>query len=163
MALDSKGSPAQESERTLGQLVAQATQDISTIVHKEIELARAEVTSSLRFVAKGVPMLLVAGVLALYALGLLLMAGAWGLAALGLPAWAGFLIMAVLLLVAAGVLVLVGKRALTQVNPKPERAIANAEATISTLKSAVATGSDHAKVIPATNSQISLDESPGHR
>ncbi len=162
MALDSKGSPAQDSERTLGQLVAQVTQDISTIVRKEIELARAEITSSLRYAAKGVPMLLVAGVLSLYALGLLLMAGAWGLYALGLPAWAGFLIMAVLLLVVAGILVLVGKRALTQVNPKPERAIANAEETISTLKSAVASGSDHAKEIPAANSQVALDESPRH-
>ncbi len=163
MSLDSKAGPSADSERTLGQLVAQVTQDISTILRKEIELAKAEITGSLKFAAKGIPMLILAGVLSLYALGLLFMAGAWGLHALGLPPWAGFLIMAGLLLLIAAVLALVGKNALAKVKPKPDRAMASAEQTITALKGAVSSGSEHAGQLPAANSQVSLDKGARHR
>ncbi len=149
-----------QQERTLGQLVAQVTQDISLIIRKEIELAKAEVTGSLKYVAKGVPMFVLAGVLSLYGLGLLFTAAAWGLHAAGLPEWAGFLIVAVLIFVVAVILALVGRKALQQANPRPERAIAGVEATIATLKGAQASGQAHARVVPATASQQPLEARP---
>lgn len=159
MALDHKDG----QERTLGQLVAQATQDISVIVRKEIELAKAEVTGSLRFAAKAVPLLVLAGVLALYGLGLLLTAGAWGLTALGLPSWAGFLIVAGVLFVIAAILALVGRRALARVRPVPQRAIAGLEETVTALKDARAAGTAHARIVPAPGSQQPLGERPRAR
>ncbi len=54
-------------------------------------------------------MLVVAGVLALYALGLLLTAAAWALS-LVWPTWLAFLVVGAVLVVVAGVLALVGIR-----------------------------------------------------
>jgi glucose dehydrogenase len=143
-------------ERTLSQLVAQASEDISTIISKEIELAKLEIQGSLVHVKQGVPLLVVAGVLVLYAIGLLFTAGAWGLYAAGLPAWAAFLIVGGVLVVLAGILAHVGQKALKKVNPKPTRVIAGVEETLSTLKSARESGSVHAKAVPASKSQVAL-------
>ena len=159
MAFDSRNG----SDRTLGQLVAEAMQDVTTIIRKEIQLARAEVAGSLAFAKKGLPLLVVAGVFALYALGMLLTAAAWGLQALGLATWAAFLIVGALLLVVAAVLALVGKSALGKINPKPERTVASVEETLTALRSAQASGKEHAKAVPASNSQVALEEHPRHR
>ena len=151
-------------ERTLSQLVAQASDDITTIISKEIELAKLEIQGSLVHVKKGVPLLIVAGVLVLYAIGLLFTAGAWGLNAAGLPAWAAFLIVGGLLIILAAVLALVGQKALSQVNPKPTRAIAGVEQTLTSIKSARESGSEHAKAMPASRSQVALPQaSPSSR
>ena len=159
MAFDSRNG----SDRTLSQLIAEAMQDVTTIIRKEIQLAKAEITGSLAFAKKGLPLLVVAGVFALYALGMLLTAAAWGLQALGLAAWAAFLIVGAVLLVVAAVLALVGKSALAKIKPKPERTIANAEETLAALRAAQTSGKEHAKAVPAANSQIALEEHPRHR
>lgn len=125
---------AQAAEPTLGQLVASASRDMSSIVRNEIELAKLEVTGSLKHAGMGAGMLGAAGLFGLFAFGFLLTAGAWGLVAAGLSAWLAFLVVALVLLLLAAILVMVGARALKRANPKPERAIANAEATIATLK-----------------------------
>ena len=79
-------------------------------------------------------MLAGAGLFALYGLGFLLAALGWGLVAVGLAAWLGFLIVAVLLLIIAGVLALVGRRALNRANLKPQQAIDSTQKTIAALK-----------------------------
>lgn len=147
-------------ERTIGQLVAQATQDVSVIVRKEIQLAKTEVTSQLGTAGKGAGMLIAAGILALYALGLLLIAASFGLVALGLSIWLSFLIVAVVLLIVVAVLALVGRRAMQRVNPRPDRAIASAQQTIAAVKDAGASGSEHAKAVPAANAQVAIDQRP---
>ncbi len=124
----------QASEPTLGQLVASASRDVSSIVRNEIELAKLEVSGSLKHAGKGAGMLGAAAFFGIFAFGFLLTAAAWGLAAAGLSTWLAFLIVAVVLLIIAAILGLVGKGALGRANPKPERAIANVEATIATLK-----------------------------
>lgn len=123
-----------DPERTLGQLVASASQDVSTIVRGEIDLAKAEISRAAQFAGMGAGMLAGAGVFALYALGFLLTALAWGLVAAGLATWLGFLIVAVLLLIIAGVLALVGRRALKRANLKPQQAIDSTQKTIAALK-----------------------------
>ena len=153
------GEPRLTKERTLSQLVAQASEDIATIISKEIALAKLEIQGSLVHVKKGVPLLIVAGVLALYALGMLFTAGAWGLNAAGLPAWASFLILGGVLIILAGILGFVGQKALSQVNPKPTRAIAGVEEALSSLKGAAESGSEHAKAVPASKSQVALPRS----
>lgn len=124
------------SERTLGQLVADASSDLSSIVKGEIALAKMEIKADVAKGGKGAGMLAGAGVVALFAVGFLLTAGAWGLVAAGLPEWAGFLIVAVVLLVVAGVLALVGKKALGGIQGKPQKTIANAQKTKAALKPA---------------------------
>ena len=58
----------------------------------------------------------------------------YGLVAAGLPVWLSFLIVAVVLFVVAGVLALVGKKAVNKVKGKPERTIVTTQETIAALK-----------------------------
>jgi hypothetical protein len=125
---------AQGAEPTLGQLVASASRDVSTLVRKEIELAKIEVTSGLSHAGKGAGMFAGAAFFGLFGLGFLLTALAWGLVALGLSAWLAFLIVALVLFVGAAILALIGKKALGQASPVPEQAIESTQATIASLK-----------------------------
>jgi hypothetical protein len=147
------------NERTIGQLVAQVTEDVSVIVRKELELAKTEISSQLGIAGRGAGLLVGAGVLSLYGLGLLFIAISL-VVAIWLPAWAGFLIVAVVLFLIAGILALVARRALKQVNPRPERAIASAQETLAAVKGSGAAGAEHAKVLPAPSAQVALEHRP---
>ena len=122
------------AERTLGQLVAEATQDISSIVRSEVALAKAEMAADAKKAGLGVGMFATAGVFAFLALILLLIAAAYGLVALGLSPWLAFLIVALALLIIGAVLVLVGKRSIDSVQGKPERAIKSTQETIAAVR-----------------------------
>jgi Putative Actinobacterial Holin-X, holin superfamily III len=122
------------TERTLGQLVADATHDISSIMRSEILLAKAEVGADVKKAAAGGVMFAVAGVFAFLALILLLIAAAYGLVAAGLTPWLSFLIVAGALLVVGAILALVGKRAVGKIKGKPERTIKSAQDTIAAIR-----------------------------
>src|SRR5665647_1187360 len=122
------------TERTLGQLVADATHDISSIMRSEILLAKAEVGADVKKAAAGGVMFAVAGVFAFLALILLLIAAAYGLVAAGLTPWLSFLIVAGALLVLGAIMALVGKSSVSKVKGKPERAIKNAQDTIAAIR-----------------------------
>lgn len=123
------------TERTLGKLVADATQDISTIVRSEIALAKAEVTAEAKIAGKGAGML--AGAAFVGLLGLIFLFHTLAnVLAVWLPLWAGYLITTVVLFVLTAILGLVGKNSMSKVKPKPERTIKNAQETIEAIKSA---------------------------
>ena len=121
-------------KRTLGQLVSDATRDISSIVHDEVALAKAEMREDAKKAGLGAGMFAVAGVFAFLALILLLIAAAFGLVALGLAPWLAFLIVALVLLIIGAVLVLVGKRSIDKLKGKPERAIRSTQETIAAVR-----------------------------
>jgi len=123
-----------ESERTLGRIVADATHDISSIMHSEIALAKAEIGANAKKAGLGAGIFAVAGTFAFLALILLPIAAAYGLVAAGLAPWLAFLIVAVLLLVIAAILALVGKRSIGKVKGKPERAIKSAADTLAAVR-----------------------------
>lgn len=127
-------SPQDEMERTLGQLVADATHDISSIVRGEIALAKAEIGADAKRAGIGAAMFAVAGVFAFLALILLLISTAYGLVAAGLAPWLAFLIVAGSLLVVGAILAVVGKSSLGKMKGKPERTIKSAEDTIAALR-----------------------------
>ena len=122
------------TERTLGQLVADATHDISSIMRSEIALAKAEVGANAKMAGAGAAMFAVAGFFAFLALILLLIAAAYGLVAAGLAPWLAFLIVAGVLLVIGAILAFVAKGAVTKIKGKPERTIKNAQDTIAAIK-----------------------------
>ncbi|GAB3675701.1 phage holin family protein [Angustibacter aerolatus] len=126
---------ATEPERTLGQLVADASRDLSSIIRSEVALAKAEVTADVKAAGTGAAMFAVAGVLAFLALVLLLIAAAYGLVAAGLSPWLAFLIVAVVLLVIGAVAALLGKSRISKVGP-PERTVRTTKETVDTLKQA---------------------------
>lgn len=124
------------NERTLGQLVASATQDLSTIVRGEIALAKTELSSQVKKAGLGGVLLAGAGVLAFYSVYFVFITIAEGITAAGLPKWLSYLIVTVFFLLVAGVLALVGIRRLKKVKPKPALAIAEANQTVAALKRA---------------------------
>ena len=125
-------TPVAESQRTIGQLVADATHDVQGLVKSEIALAKAEVQQGAKVLGKGAGLLAGAGFVAL--LGLIFLFHTLAqVIAIWLPAWAGYAITTGLLFLVAAVLGLIGKNALSKARPKPERAIAEAEKTIAAL------------------------------
>lgn len=122
------------TERTIGQLVADATHDLEGIVRGEISLAKAEVTSGAKVLGKGAGLMAGAAFLGLMGFVFVLHGAAWGIAQ-WLPVWAGYLIVAAVLLLLALVLGLLGKKALQTARPAPERAIDQAQQTIAVIRS----------------------------
>lgn len=112
---------ADTSEKSLGELVATATQDLSLLVHQEVALAKAEIKRDVTAAGLGAGLFGGAGFTGLLALLFLSIALAFGLGSfttLGV----GFLLVGVLYLVLAGVLALTGKKKISKVGP-PEKTI----------------------------------------
>ena len=112
------------AEPMLTDVIRDITDDVRTIVRGEIELAKAEMMPQVKRAGIGAGMFGAAGYLAIQAATLLFVAGGLALGALYdgfLPVvWAftlGFLTLAVLLLVVAGVLVLIGKNKVSITGP----------------------------------------------
>jgi hypothetical protein len=123
-----------QTEESLGTLIATASRDLSALVRGEIELAKTEVRQEVRNGLKGGAMFGAAAFLSLLAVILLSIALAQGLVELGVVPWLAYLIVTVLYLLVAGVLVLVGKKAVSRVGP-PERTIRTSKETAAFLKS----------------------------
>ncbi|HEV7195118.1 MAG TPA: phage holin family protein [Pedococcus sp.] len=127
-------SNQQSPERTIGQLVADATHDISSIMRSEIALAKAEIASDAKSAGLGAAMFGAAAFVGLLGLIFLFHTIAYVLA-IWVPVWAGYLITTGLLFVVAAALAVLGRRSLKAMKGKPERTIKNAQATITTIKS----------------------------
>ena len=123
-----------EDEPTVGQLVANASRDLSSLVRSEIELAKAELKTTAVAAGTGAGMFGGAAFLALLAIIMLSIAAAYGVSALGLHPALSFLIVAVLYLLIALALVLVGKRMLGKAKG-PRRAIETSKESVEALKS----------------------------
>lgn len=123
MATDKVQAPT-DGDPTIGRLVADASRDISTLVSKEIELAKSELKVSVKAGGIGVAMFAAAGFVAVLAIIMLSVAIAyfihWNGSGLSLH-WA-FLIVFGLYLGVAALLVFIGVKKVKQVGP-PEKAI----------------------------------------
>ena len=113
-------------QQSLGAMVKGITEDLSTLVRGEIELAKTELSSSAKTAANGGALLVVAGVTAFLAVVFLLLTLAWVLVQLGLPIWAGFGIVTLLLLIVAAIVGVLGKKRLDTITG-PERTQASIE------------------------------------
>src|SRR3954452_10051654 len=109
-------------ERTLGQLGAPASDDLSGIVRAEIALAKAELREDAKNAAVGGGLFGAAGYLGVLASITLIITIAYALVALGLAAWAAFFIGTVLLLILAAVAAATGRSRIRKLSP-PERTI----------------------------------------
>ena len=137
------------TERTIGQLVADATNDLQGIVRGEVALAKAEVTSGAKVAGKGAGLFAGAAFLVLMGLVFVLHGAAWGIAE-WLPIWAGYLIVAGVVLLLGAILGLLGKKSLEQARPAPERAIDQAQQTIAVLKNPQGGPESAAASVPTT-------------
>lgn len=124
MAVDSN-SHAQEDlrERPIGELLKQLSEETTTLVKKELDLAKAEVAEKGQKAGKGIGMFGGAGILGFLALGaltaffIMLLDGA-------VPNWAAALIVAAVYGAIAGVLALMGKNKVQEATPPvPEQTV----------------------------------------
>ncbi|MGI5339187.1 phage holin family protein [Streptomyces sp. CA-181903] len=120
------------AERSLGQLVATATAELSALVHDEIALAKAELREDAKRVGVGGGAIAAAGTLALFSLPVLSFAAAYGIHNLGLGLAWSFLITGGAFLVLAGLLGLLAVTKLKKIS-KPERTMASAKETAAVL------------------------------
>ncbi|MEU9009587.1 phage holin family protein [Streptomyces sp. NPDC048479] len=122
------------ADRSLGQLVASATAEMSALVHDEIALAKAELRQDVRRGAIGGAAISVAGVFALFSLPVLSFAAAYGIHNLGLGLAWSFLIVGGAFLVLAALAALLAVTKFKKVKP-PEKSIASAKQTAAVLQS----------------------------
>jgi hypothetical protein len=124
--------PVSSEDPTIGRLVADASRDISSLIHNEIALAKSELKISVQAGGIGVALFAVAGFLALLGVIMLSVAFAYLLHLTGLDlAWCFLIVFGAYMLLAA-LLSLIGVRKVKQVRA-PERAIRQAQETKSIL------------------------------
>ncbi|WP_432095146.1 phage holin family protein [Streptomyces sp. bgisy100] len=124
----------QDGDRSLGQLMAQATTEMSALVHDEIALAKAELRQDAKRAGIGGGAITAAGILALFALPVLSFAAAYGIHNLGLGLAWSFLIVGGAHLLIAAVLGLFAMAKFKKVKP-PRRSISSAKQTAAVLQS----------------------------
>jgi uncharacterized membrane protein YqjE len=108
-----------EPDKSLGELVGEMTESVSSIFRKEIELAKVELKDEITSAGKGAGMLGGAALAGWLTLIFLSFALAWLLDEVMHTALA-FFVVAVLYGIAAAVLAQNGRRRLTEVEPIPE-------------------------------------------
>ncbi|MCU1371662.1 MAG: hypothetical protein JWO77_2856 [Ilumatobacteraceae bacterium] len=114
--------PPVQGERTLAELVGTMTEDVSTLMRKEVELAKEELRVEATKAKKAGVGFGGAAASGLYAGVALVMALGFLLDEI-MPLWLAFLIVAVVLGVVAAVLAKKGQQELKQLNPAPEQTI----------------------------------------
>jgi hypothetical protein len=109
-------------DRSLGELVSEATHDISTLMHQELELAKAEIKADVAAAGKGIGAFGAAGFSAVFALLFLSLAAVGGLRAAGLGWGVAALAVGAAYGVLAAVLAVLGKRSFAEVDGVPRTA-----------------------------------------
>ncbi len=134
MAASDAPRPAVGEDPTLGALVHDMTEQMSTLVRDEMRLAQAEMTQKGKAAGLGVGLFGGAGVVALYGIGTLI-ATVVLLLSLAMSPWLAALIVTVVLFAIAGVLALQGKNSVSKATPvQPEQAIEGVKEDIATVK-----------------------------
>ena len=127
-----------DGKPSIGDLVSTLSEKLSTLIRHEIELAKAEMAEKAKHAGLGIGLFVGAGVLAFWATGVLVATIILGIAE-GLPAWLAALIVFVAILLVAGLMVFLGKRALEKSSPPvPERAQANIRLDVEAVRQGLA-------------------------
>ena len=110
-------------ERPIGELLKQLSQETTTLVRQELDLAKAEMTEKGRKAGKGAGMFGGAGVVGLLALGALTAALILALDT-AMDGWLAALVVGLVYAAIAGVLALTGKKEVQQATPPvPEQTV----------------------------------------
>ena len=124
----------EQDERSVGELVQQLSQQTSTLVRQELQLARTELQEKGRRAGRGAGMFGGAGLVGLYGVGAVIAAAILALST-AVAAWLAALIVGVVLLLIAGVAALAGKKQVKRATPPlPERAMESLQADVQEVK-----------------------------
>jgi uncharacterized membrane protein YqjE len=127
-------------ERPIGELLKQLSQETTTLVKQELDLAKAEIAQKAQQAGKGVGMFGGAGVIGLLALGsftaflIMLLDGA-------MPNWAAALVVTAVYAAIAGVLALQGRNKVKEATPPvPEQAVESVKEDVQWAKTQTQSG-----------------------
>ena len=121
-------------DRSTGELVKDLSNQVTTLVHKEVELAKAEMAEKGRKAALGMGLLAGAAVAGLLALGVST-AFLVALLALSMPVWTAALIVTAVWALTAAVLALLGRARLRDAGkPVPEKTVESVKEDVRWLK-----------------------------
>ncbi|CAM5261345.1 phage holin family protein [Streptomyces fumanus] len=126
--------PVHDEHHSVGELVGQATEQLSQLVRQEVALAKAELAAKGKRVGRGGGLLGAAGAVAY--VGLFALAGtAVAALSLALPVWASALIVTAVLFAVAGLLALAGRAQLRRAAPPtPEQTIGSVKADVDEIR-----------------------------
>ena len=119
-------SSTAKGDPSLGELVATATRDLSSLMRQEVELAKVEIKRDVAAAGKGAGMFGGAGLAGLIGLLFLSVSAAFGIAHFDVPLGCAFFAVGAVYVLIAGVLALRGKKSLSELGPPTK--------TIETLK-----------------------------
>jgi uncharacterized membrane protein YqjE len=124
------------ADKTLGDIVVEVSEKASLLVREEIELAKSEVTTKVKTLARGAAVGAAAGVFLAFALVMFLFFLAFIIndAIDTTVVWPGFLAVTLILVVLGAVAGLLAKRWLSSGPPTPDQAIEEAKLTRETLE-----------------------------
>lgn len=150
-------SAADGADRSLGQLVASATAEMSALVHDEIALAKAQLRQDVKRAGIGSGAFLAAGAVLIFSLPMLSFALAYGI-----QSWSGWHLSVCFLLsfaanvLVAGLLALIGvvfaKKA--KKGKGPQKTVASAKETAAVLQNV----KPHPRQVTASTSAVSMDK-----
>lgn len=114
---------ATRDEQSLGELFSDLSQQTSTLVKKEIELARHEVTRSVTTLGKDAAMIAIGGVIAYAGVIVVLIGLGWLLATIGLPVWLAFVLVGAIVVAIGAFLAWRAIQEMKKVSVVPERTV----------------------------------------
>ena len=128
------GAPSRPEDRPVGELIKELSDQTTTLIRKEMELARAELTQKGKAAGIGAGLFGGAGLLGLFAFGALT-AFLILLLAKAIEPWLAALIVALIYAAGAGVLALVGRGKVKDATPPaPEQAIESTKEDVAWTK-----------------------------
>jgi hypothetical protein len=127
-----------DSARSLGTIVKELTEDITTLFRGEIALLKLEIKDTVTKLGGGIGLFAGALFVGLFGLAFLFVTILLVLVRLGVPAWLSALIVTVVLLVTAGVLAMMGKKKFAAVEFVPSKSIESIKSDIDSIKTDIA-------------------------
>jgi uncharacterized membrane protein YqjE len=122
------------SDRSVGELVGQLSEQASTLARQELRLAQLEMQEKGKRVGIGAGMFGGAGLVAVFGAGALVAAAILAIAT-AIEPWLAAVIVGVVLLAVAGLLGLLGKKQVEQATPpKPEQALESVQEDVDHVK-----------------------------
>jgi uncharacterized membrane protein YqjE len=123
-----------EESRGVGDLLGDLGRQVSTLVRKEIDLARVELTSNIRRFSRGAAMVGAGGVVLYAGLLVLLAAIVFALIEAGVDGWLAALIVAVVTLAIGGVVMWMGVKQIQKTEMAPKQTAETVQENVEFVK-----------------------------
>ncbi|MEA2238867.1 MAG: hypothetical protein QOC81_3591 [Thermoanaerobaculia bacterium] len=127
-----------DTDRSLGTIIKELTEDITTLFRGEIALLKLEVKDTVAKLGGGIGLFAGALFVGLFGLAFLFVTILLVLVRLGVPAWLSALIVTVVLLAMAAVLAFMGKKKFAALEFVPTKSIESIKADVEAIKSDIA-------------------------